>query len=77
VPPLKIAVLVGSTREARLGETVGRWFASIAQSRVDLEISIVDLLAWDLPFLRTPVPPAMAPADRPRPKRRARRLRAS
>jgi NAD(P)H-dependent FMN reductase len=65
VTPPKIAVIVGSTREARLGEAVGRWFTSIAASRDDLEISTVDLLAWDLPFLSTPVPPAMAPPTDP------------
>jgi NAD(P)H-dependent FMN reductase len=65
VSPPKIAVLVGSTREARLGEAVGRWFASIAMSRADLDISMVDLLAWDLPFLSTPVPPAMGPPTDP------------
>jgi NAD(P)H-dependent FMN reductase len=63
--PPKIAVLVGSTREARLGEAVGRWFASIAASREDLEVATVDLLAWDLPFLSAPVPPAMAPPTDP------------
>ena len=65
MPSSTVAVLIGSTRQGRLGEAVARWFASIAQSREDLEISIVDLLAWDLPFLSTPVPPAMAPPSDP------------
>jgi NAD(P)H-dependent FMN reductase len=61
----KIAVLIGSTREGRLGEPVARWFASLAASRDDLDISVVDLLEWDLPFLSAPVPPAMAPPSDP------------
>ena len=63
--PPKIAVIIGSTREGRLGEAVGRWFASVAATRADLEISMIDLLAWDLPFLRAPVPPAFGPPTDP------------
>lgn len=37
----------------------------IAESRGDLDISVVDLLAWDLPLLSAPVPPAMAPPTDP------------
>ena len=69
MPAPKIAVVIGSTREGRLGDAVGRWFAALADTRVDLDVSIVDLLAWDLPFLSTPVPPAMAPPTDPLVKR--------
>jgi NAD(P)H-dependent FMN reductase len=56
-----IHVVIGSTRQGRFGETVGRWFAGIAARRADLSTEVVDLMEWDLPFLSTPVPPMMAP----------------
>ena len=60
-----IHIVLGSTREGRLGEPVTRWFASIAEQRDDLTCEVVDLRDWDLPFLATPVPPAMAPPTDP------------
>ncbi len=61
----KIHVVLGSTREGRLGEPVARWFGAIAEQRDDLDVELVDLRDWDLPFLTTPVPPAMAPPTDP------------
>ncbi len=56
-----IQIILGSTREGRLGEPVTRWFAGIAAQRSDLTAEVVDLRDWNLPFLTTPVPPMMAP----------------
>ncbi|HXV93621.1 MAG TPA: NAD(P)H-dependent oxidoreductase, partial [Pseudonocardia sp.] len=56
-----VLIVVGSTREGRVGATVGRWFADIAAQRTDLTTELVDLKDWDLPLLTTPVPPMMAP----------------
>ena len=61
MPAPTVHVVIGSTRQNRLGEPVARWFAAIAAAREDLAIEVVDLKDWDLPFLTTPVPPAMAP----------------
>ncbi|WP_279634796.1 NADPH-dependent FMN reductase [Streptomyces tirandamycinicus] len=47
--PLRVAVIIGSTREGRCGETVGRWFAERAASRDDLRLSLVDLIDYDFP----------------------------
>lgn len=41
--PLRVAVIVASTREGRFGPTVAAWFAGVAGSRTDLEIEIVDV----------------------------------
>ncbi|WP_438817744.1 NADPH-dependent FMN reductase, partial [Streptomyces clavuligerus] len=49
VPPLRVAVVVGSTREGRVAERAGRWFAERAGERTGLELSIVDLLDFDFP----------------------------
>ncbi len=46
----KIAVVIGSTRAARFGDKPAEWIASIAKARGDLDIEIVDLRDYPLPF---------------------------
>ncbi|MGQ0845297.1 MAG: NADPH-dependent FMN reductase [Sporichthyaceae bacterium] len=41
--PMKVAVVVGSTREGRFAPTVAGWFASHAARRDDVDIEVVDL----------------------------------
>lgn len=41
--PLRVAVIVASTREGRFGPTVATWFAEEAGRRDDLRVEIVDL----------------------------------
>ena len=43
VPPLRVAVIVASTREGRFGPTVAAWLAEQARSRADLDVDIVDV----------------------------------
>ena len=57
--PLKIAVIVGSTRPARNSEAVARWAYDIATTRGDADVDIVDLADHPLPFLDEPTPPIM------------------
>ncbi|MEU4127897.1 NADPH-dependent FMN reductase [Streptomyces wuyuanensis] len=47
--PLRVAVIIGSTREGRVGQSVGRWFTERAAPRDDLEFSVVDLIDYDFP----------------------------
>lgn len=47
--PLRLAVIIGSTRTGRRGRTVADWFVTRAGSRVDLVIDVVDLVDVDLP----------------------------
>ncbi|GLF95811.1 NADPH-dependent FMN reductase [Streptomyces yaizuensis] len=49
VPPLRVAVIIGSTREGRLGATAGHWFARRAGLRGDLGLSVIDLAGYDFP----------------------------
>lgn len=51
--PLRVAVVIGSTRAGRFGPTVARWFASVATTRDDLELDVVDLADFDLPTVLT------------------------
>jgi NAD(P)H-dependent FMN reductase len=48
--PLKILVILGSVREGRMAEPVGRWVCEQAAARDALACELVDLKAWDLPF---------------------------
>ncbi|MFD7517901.1 NADPH-dependent FMN reductase [Streptomyces niveus] len=48
-PPLRVAVIIGSTREGRLGDAIARWFVERAAKRDDLAVSVVDLADFDFP----------------------------
>lgn len=56
--PLNILVILGSVREGRTAEPVGRWVVEQAAARPELACEIVDLKEWALPFY----PYADAPA---------------
>ena len=47
--PLHLAVIVGSTREGRVGSTVARWFVDRALQRDDVELDVIDLVDVELP----------------------------
>jgi NAD(P)H-dependent FMN reductase len=47
--PLRIAVIIGSTRRGRFGPTVANWFVGIARRRRDLRIDLIDLAQAGLP----------------------------
>lgn len=55
---IRIAVIIGSTRPNRKGETVAKWVYEIARKRTDAEFELVDLLTFNLPLLDEPVPPS-------------------
>jgi NAD(P)H-dependent FMN reductase len=56
---LKIAIIVGSTRPGRVGESVARWVHELAAKRTDAEFELVDIADFHLPLLDEPVPPSM------------------
>ncbi|MFE9201985.1 NADPH-dependent FMN reductase [Micromonospora sp. NPDC007230] len=47
--PLQLAVIIGSTREGRMGDRIGRWFVDQARQRDDVAVSVVDLATYDFP----------------------------
>lgn len=49
VAPLRVAVIIGSTREGRMGGTIGRWFVGRARRRDDVELTVVDLADFEFP----------------------------
>lgn len=46
--PVKLAIIIGSVREGRLGPTVATWFATQARQRSDLDIDVIDLAEMPL-----------------------------
>ncbi|MGC5330581.1 NADPH-dependent FMN reductase [Micromonospora sp. DT62] len=47
--PLRLAVIIGSTREGRAGDRIGRWFVDRARRRDELAVTVVDLADHDFP----------------------------
>jgi NAD(P)H-dependent FMN reductase len=67
--PLRLTVIVGSTREGRFGPTVANWFVDEARQHPDLAIDVLDVADAALPDRLTgygqPAPPEVD-AVRPR-----------
>ena len=55
---IRTAVIVGSTREGRFGDTVARWFVGRAALNEALDIDVIDLAQANLPAVLTDTPPA-------------------
>jgi NAD(P)H-dependent FMN reductase len=71
---LKIAIIIGTTRPGRNGETVAQWVHEIAQKRSDAEFELVDIKDFNLPLLDEPVPPILGQYSKPHTKAWAARI---
>jgi len=60
-PPLRIGIVIGSTREGRFGDKPAHWIHEIARQRSDLVVELIDLRDHPLPFFNEPMSPAWAP----------------
>src|SRR5688500_16445528 len=47
--PLRLALIIGSTRDGRFATTVADWFAAVVTERDDFDLDVIDLAALDLP----------------------------
>jgi NAD(P)H-dependent FMN reductase len=54
--PVRVAVIIGSTRVGRVGPTVAQWFARQARLRPDVDIDLLDLAELDLPQVLSSAP---------------------
>ena len=54
----KIGIVVGSTRPNRFADKPTEWIEKIAKARGDIEVEVVDLRDFPLPFFNEPVSPA-------------------
>ena len=57
---LKIKVIVGSTRPNRFSEKPAHWIFDIAKKRTDLDVELLDLRDYPLPFFEEALPPGFA-----------------
>lgn len=46
---LRVAVIIGSTRDGRVGDAIGKWFVDQAARREDVELDLVDLVGFEFP----------------------------
>jgi NAD(P)H-dependent FMN reductase len=53
---MKIAIIIGSTRPNRNGESVAGWVYEKSIARKDAEFELVDLKSFNLPLLDEPMP---------------------
>lgn len=79
-PPLRLAIVVGSTRPGRNGAAVGQWVLDTVRSVDAVElyagenteplfvVELVDLATLNLPMLDEPVPPLYASYSQPHTK---------
>lgn len=51
---IKIQIIIGSTREGRSGEKVGKWILRQAQKDHPFEAELLDLKEWNLPLYDEP-----------------------
>ncbi|NES30828.1 NADPH-dependent oxidoreductase [Micromonospora terminaliae] len=56
--PLRLAVIIGSTREGRIGDRIGRWFVAQARRRDGLAVTVLDLAGYDFPAILPAEPTA-------------------
>lgn len=58
----RIGIIIGSTREGRFGDKPARWIHEIAKKRGDLEVELVDLRDYPMPFFDEKASPLWAPS---------------
>lgn len=46
----KIGIIISSTRDSRFGDKPAQWIYNAASARDDLEVELIDLRDYDLPF---------------------------
>ena len=73
--PMRIAIIVGSTRPGRKGSIVGRWVRDEAVRREDVpgkvDVDLLELEDFSLPLLEEPTVPAAADREYTVPETRA------
>ncbi|WP_315924322.1 NADPH-dependent FMN reductase [Mesorhizobium sp. SP-1A] len=59
----KIGIIVGSTRAARFADKPTEWIAKIAKSHADIEVEVVDLRDYPMPFFDEVASSAWVPSQ--------------
>jgi len=61
----RIALIIGSTRSTRFADTPAQWMLKQAQSRDDIDVEVVDLRDYPLPFFNEAMSNLWAPSEDP------------
>jgi NAD(P)H-dependent FMN reductase len=61
----RIQVIMGSTRPNRFGEKPARWVMELLAARGDLDVELIDLRDYPLPFFEQPLSPARSQREYP------------
>lgn len=56
---LKIAIIIGTTRQNRFSDKPARWIFEKAKEKEGAEFELIDLRDYPLPFFNEPIPPSM------------------
>jgi NAD(P)H-dependent FMN reductase len=59
----KIGIIVGSTRPNRFADKPTEWIEKIARARGDIDVEVLDLRDYPLPFFNEAVSPAWGPSQ--------------
>lgn len=71
---LNVAIILGSTRPGRNGETVAKWVYEIATRRADANYELLDIKHFNLPLLDEPIPPSVGQYSQPHTKQWAAKV---
>lgn len=55
--PLRLAILLGSTRDGRFGGTVAQWFRELAEQHPSFSVDVIDLAEVELPTVQSAAHP--------------------
>lgn len=58
---MKLAVVLGSTREGRMTERLAKWVVATAAGRTGIEVDLIDLRDYPMPFFSEPISPRYNP----------------
>lgn len=62
----KIAIIIGSTRDARFADKPVEWIFEKARARDDIEVDLLDLRSFDLPFFNEMASNLWVPSQDPK-----------
>jgi NAD(P)H-dependent FMN reductase len=62
VSKLKTGIIVGSTREGRFADKPAQWIFDLARERNELDVELIDLRDYPLPFFEDATSPAYGPS---------------
>ena len=60
ISPIKVKVIIGSTRQNRFSEKPAAWIFEEAKKLEGVEIELLDLRDYEMPFFDSPMSPSMA-----------------